>query len=332
MLNDKTILITGGTGSFGKSFVRFVFNTMKPKKVIVFSRDEFKQFEMSKMFNENEFEIRFFLGDIRDKERLLRAFEGVDYVVHAAALKQVPALEYNPFEAVKTNIIGAQNIVEAAIEKGVKKVIALSTDKAVAPINLYGATKLVMEKIFIDGNSYAGNKASIFSVVRYGNVVGSRGSVIPYFQECVNRGVYELPVTDERMTRFWITLEQGVNIVYKALVTSVGGEIFIPKMPSMKIVDLVKSISDKCTYRIIGVRPGEKIYETLIHEEEGRNTIDMGEYFVILPQFEFAKNTRKHYKDSKKVANDFVYKSDKNDKWLSESQIKEMLNNLEIEE
>jgi len=331
MLNDKTVLVTGGTGTFGKKFTKFLFQNLKPKKVIIFSRDEFKQFEMSKTFQESEFEIRYFLGDIRDKERLLRALEGVDYVVHAAALKQVPALEYNPFEAVKTNIIGAQNIVEAAIEKNVKKVVALSTDKAVAPINLYGATKLVMEKIFINGNSYAGDKVTTFSVVRYGNVAGSRGSVIPFFMELFKKGIYELPITDERMTRFCISLDQGIDIVYKALSFSIGGEIFIPKMPSMRIVDLVKSISERCTYKVVGIRPGEKIDETLIHEEEGRNTVDMGDYFVILPQFEFAKNTRRHYRESKKVDENFVYKSDKNDQWLSESQLKDMLKTLEIE-
>ncbi|MGB2651481.1 MAG: UDP-N-acetylglucosamine 4,6-dehydratase (inverting), partial [Candidatus Omnitrophota bacterium] len=245
MLDNCTILITGGTGSFGRKFTGTVLERYKPRKVIIFSRDEFKQHEMSKQFPPEKYPIRYFLGDIRDKTRLCRAFEGVDYVVHAAALKQVPALEYNPTEAVKTNVVGADNIVDAAIDSEVKKVVALSTDKAVSPINLYGATKLVAEKIFIAANAYGGEKTK-FSVVRYGNVVGSRGSVIPHYLNLKNQGEKEFPVTDEKMTRFWITLEQGVELVLKALEESVGGEVFVPKIPSMKIVDLARAIDPKC--------------------------------------------------------------------------------------
>ncbi|MCQ9205704.1 MAG: UDP-N-acetylglucosamine 4,6-dehydratase (inverting), partial [Omnitrophica bacterium] len=241
MLNNKVILVTGGTGSFGQKFTEIVFRKYKPKKLIILSRDEFKQYEMAKTFPSAEYPIRYFLGDIRDKYRLYRAFEGVDYVIHAAALKQVPALEYNPMEAVKTNVVGADNIVDAAIDAGIEKVIALSTDKAVNPINLYGATKLVAEKIFIAANAYAGNKVK-FSVVRYGNVLGSRGSVIPFFLSLKKRGIREFPITDERMTRFWMTLEESVELVIKAVEEAEGGEVFVPKIPSMKITDLVRAL------------------------------------------------------------------------------------------
>jgi UDP-N-acetylglucosamine 4,6-dehydratase len=332
VLDEKVILITGGTGSFGKKFTEYVFRNFSPRKLIIFSRDEFKQSEMAKRFPDDKYPIRFFLGDIRDKDRLLRAFENVDYVIHSAALKQVPALEYNPFEAVKTNILGAQNIVEAAIERGVKRVIALSTDKAVNPINLYGATKLVMEKIFIAANSYVGARNIRFSVVRYGNVVGSRGSVIPYFLSLVKNGVRDLPVTDERMTRFWITLEQGVNLVYTALCNSAGGEIFVPKICSMRIVDLVRAISVNGSYKVVGIRPGEKIHETLIHEDEGRNTVDMGDHFVILPQFEFEVRNRGHYKGASKVSEGFIFRSNTNDRWVSVEELREMIKKLEVEQ
>jgi UDP-N-acetylglucosamine 4,6-dehydratase len=332
MLDGKTILITGGTGSFGRRFTEFVFRNFKPEKLIIFSRDEYKQFEMAKKFPENRYPVRFFLGDVRDKERLLMAFEGVDYVIHAAALKQVPALEYNPFEAVKTNIIGAQNVVEAAIERRVKKVIAISTDKAVNPVNLYGATKLVMEKIFVSANSYVGAKDIRFSVVRYGNVAGSRGSVIPLFMELIRKGIKELPVTDERMTRFWLTIDHGVNLVYRALCESVGGEIFVPKLPSMRIIDLVKAISTNgVSYKVIGIRPGEKIHETLIHEDEGRNTVDMGDYYVILPPFKFETRDHEYYKNAPRVPEGFIYRSNMNDRWLSVEELREMINKIEIE-
>ncbi|MDD5529872.1 MAG: UDP-N-acetylglucosamine 4,6-dehydratase (inverting) [bacterium] len=330
--SDKTVLITGGTGSFGRKFTEIILKKYKPKKVIIFSRDEFKQYEMAKIFPKDKYPIRFFIGDIRDKDRLVRAFEGVDYVIHAAALKQVPALEYNPFEAVKTNILGAQNIVEAAIETNVKKVVALSTDKAVNPINLYGATKLAMEKIFITASSYAGAKNIKFCVVRYGNVVGSRGSVIPFFLNLAKQGVKKLPLTDERMTRFWITLEQGVDWVIDILKDSKGGEIFVPKIPSMRIVDLVKAISGNNLYKIIGIRPGEKIHETLINEDEGRSTIDMGKYFIILFQFEFEIESRLYYKGIPKVPENFIYRSNINDKWLSAGELKKMMKRIEVEQ
>ncbi|MDW8096470.1 MAG: UDP-N-acetylglucosamine 4,6-dehydratase (inverting), partial [Aquificaceae bacterium] len=291
-LQDKVVLITGGTGSFGRAFVKYVLKHHKPRKLIIFSRDEFKQWQMSKEFPEEVYpQLRFFLGDIRDKERLWFALDGVDYVVHAAALKHVPILEYNPMEAVKTNILGAQNLIEVCIEKGVKKLIALSTDKAVNPVNLYGATKLTMEKLFIAGNAYAGAKETCFSVVRYGNVIGSRGSVIPLFQKLVSEGSKELPITDERMTRFWITLEEGVRLVLFALEHAVGGEVFVPKIPSVKIVELAKVLCPECSHRIIGIRPGEKLHESLISEDESRNIRlvrhEGRDYFVILPQFSF---------------------------------------------
>lgn len=332
MLDGKVVLITGGTGSFGKKFTEFIFSNFKPKKVIIFSRDEFKQFEMAKKFPKDKYPIRYFLGDIRDKDRLMRAFENVDYVIHAAALKQVPALEYNPFEAVKTNILGAQNIINAALDRGVKKVIALSTDKAVNPVNLYGATKMTMEKLFVAANAYAGIRDTRFACVRYGNVVGSRGSVIPYFMELAGQGVKEFPITDERMTRFWITLEQGVELVYLVLRESAGGEIFVPKIPSMKIIDLVKVFSKEGRYRIIGIRPGEKIHETLIHEDEGRNTKDMGDYFIILPQFEFEFRNHDRYRNAKNVPDGFVYRSNTNDRWLTVEDLKRMIDTLEIEQ
>jgi UDP-N-acetylglucosamine 4,6-dehydratase len=248
MLNKKTILITGGTGSFGKKFTEIVFQRYRPKKIIIFSRDEFKQHQMAKTFPESRYPIRYFLGDIRDQGRLFRAFEGVDYVVHAAALKQVPALEYNPTEAVKTNVLGADNIVDASIDAGVRKVIALSTDKAVSPINLYGATKLVAEKIFTAANAYAGGRVK-FGVVRYGNVVGSRGSVIPLFLDLKRKGIKNFPITDRRMTRFWITLEEGVDLVLKALRETVGGEAFVPRIPSMRMVDLAKARAPAAVFR-----------------------------------------------------------------------------------
>lgn len=326
-MDNKTILITGGTGSFGKKFTEIAFKKFKPKKLIIFSRDEFKQHEMAKVFSEHQYPIRYFLGDIRDKSRLYRAFDGVDYVIHAAALKQVPALEYNPMEAVKTNIIGADNIVEAAIDRGVKKVVALSTDKAVNPINLYGATKLVAEKTFIAANAYAGGKVK-FSVVRYGNVVGSRGSVIPFFMNLKKQGVKEFPITDERMTRFWITLEQGVDLVLKALAKSVGGENFIPMIPSMKVVDLARAIDPNCKLKNIGIRPGEKIHETLVSEDEARNTKIFDGAYVILPQFYEEKEIHQVYDSCKDAGQDFVYRSDKNPQWLTVDDLKKLVTQL----
>ncbi len=285
---------------------------------------------MSKEFPEDRFpQLRFFLGDIRDKDRLRLAFDGVDYVVHAAALKHVPILEYNPFEAVKTNIIGAQNIIETAIEKGVKKVIALSTNKAVNPVNLYGATKLTMEKLFITGNAYAGAKETSFAIVRYGNVVGSRGSVVQLFLKLISEGCRGLPITDTRMTRFWITLEEGVRLVLFALESSQGGEVFVPKIPSVRVVDLAKALCPDCSYKIIGIRPGEKLHESLIAEDEARDVRLVKhkekEYFVILPQFNFEAKALEVWKDYPKMQEGFFYRSDKNDWWLEGEELKEFL-------
>ncbi len=328
MLNEKTILVTGGTGSFGKKFTEILFKRYKPKKVIILSRDEYKQSEMAKVFPGEKYPIRFFLGDVRDKYRLFRAFEKVDYVVHAAALKQVPALEYNPTEAVKTNVDGADNIVDAAIDAGVEKVVALSTDKAVNPINLYGATKLVAEKIFVSANAYAG-KTVKFSVVRYGNVVGSRGSVIPLFLNFKKGGIKQFSITDERMSRFWITLEQSVDLVIKALEESAGGEIFVPKIPSMKIVDLARAIDPECTFKIIGIRPGEKIHEVLISEDEARKVKVFDGIFVILPQFFESPEVHEKYRKYPKVPEGFSYRSDKNQEWLTVKDLKKILKDFE---
>ena len=281
MLNGKNVLITGGTGSFGKKFVQIVLEQYKPERLIVFSRDELKQFEMSQRFNTKKYPcIRYFLGDVRDRDRLARAFQGVDYVIHAAALKQVPAAEYNPAEFIKTNILGAMNIIDAALQTNVKRVIALSTDKAVNPINLYGATKLCSDKLFVAANVYRPiGREKVFTVVRYGNVVGSRGSVVPFFKERARTG--SLPITDPRMTRFWITLDQGVHFVLKVLEIARGGEIFVPKIPSMTITDLARAIAPECKHEIVGIRPGEKIHEVLISEDEGRNAVEYNECYVV---------------------------------------------------
>ena len=328
IFKNKSVLVTGGTGSFGNKFVGTALAKFKLKKLVIFSRDEFKQHEMAKVFPRDKYpQLRYFLGDIRDKDRLLRAFEGIDYVIHAAALKQVPALEYNPTEAVKTNILGADNIVDAAIDRGVKKVIALSTDKAVSPINLYGATKLAAEKIFIAANSYAGGKAK-FAVVRYGNVIGSRGSVIPYYISLKNKGIREFPVTDKLMTRFWITLEQGVDLVIKALELSEGGEVFVPRIPSMKITDLAKAIEPRCTFKIIGIRPGEKMHETLLSEDEARNTKAVDGLYVILPQFVEEKSLVEKYKKYNFVPAAFVYRSDRNDKVLTIEDLRSLIRKI----
>ncbi|MBF0404895.1 MAG: UDP-N-acetylglucosamine 4,6-dehydratase (inverting) [Nitrospirae bacterium] len=327
MFDDKVLLITGGTGSFGRKFASFVFKNYKVKKLIIFSRDEFKQHEMAIELPPSHYPIRYFLGDIRDRERLYRAFNGVDYVVHAAALKHVIAAEYNPFEVVKTNIIGAQNIVEAAIDNGVKKVIALSTDKAVSPVNLYGATKLAMEKIFIAASSYVGTKETRFSVVRYGNVVGSRGSVIPIFINMYRSGQHQLTVTDERMTRFWMTLNESVEFVNNAFYLSTGGEVFVPKIPSMKVVDLVKAIADDCTYRVIGARPGEKIHETLISGDESRTAFEYNyngrELFVLFSQLNFEPTLKCN--KCKRLTEEFTYRSDNNTTWLTVKEMKDTL-------
>jgi UDP-N-acetylglucosamine 4,6-dehydratase len=303
--------------------------------VVIFSRDEFKQYLLTKTFPTGQYPIRYFIGDIRDKDRLYRAFEGVDYVIHAAALKQVPACEYNPFEAIKTNVLGAQNIVEAALDRGVKKVIALSTDKAVSPVNLYGASKLAMEKLMVAANSYVGLKECMFSIVRYGNVVGSRGSVIPIFLKYAAEGKKELPITDERMTRFWITLDQGVDLVLSALHEAVGGEIFVPKIPSMKILDLARAVIPDCTFKTIGIRPGEKIHESLISEDEGRSCVQISRdnkiIYVILPPYLFETRNGGKYQSCLKLPENFFYRSDTNDIWLKVEELKELIKDVRPE-
>ena len=326
MLDDKNILITGGTGSFGKKAVEIILNKYKTRRLIIFSRDELKQFEMSQTYSMSQYPcIRYFIGDVRDKERLNRAFQGVDYVIHAAAMKQVPAAEYNPFEAVKTNIIGAQNVINAAIDQGVKKVMALSTDKAANPINLYGATKLCSDKLFIAGNTYGSRKDTIFSVVRYGNVVGSRGSVIPYFMRVKKNGY--LPITDLNMTRFWITLEQAVEFVLRCLGNMCGGELFVPKIPSMNIMDLAKAIAPECETRIVGIRPGEKIHELMISRDDARQTLELDSFYVIQPQYNYWTR-RSSWDNGRKVADNFEYDSGTNPWRLSIEEMREMLNDL----
>jgi UDP-N-acetylglucosamine 4,6-dehydratase len=326
MLNDKNILITGGTGSFGKKCTETILKRYVPRRLIIFSRDELKQSEMSQIYSTDQFEcMRYFIGDVRDKERLYRAFQGVDYVIHAAALKQVPTAEYNPFEAVKTNILGAQNIINVAIDQKVSKVIALSTDKAANPINLYGATKLCSDKLFIAGNSYVGREHTIFSVVRYGNVVGSRGSVIPFFLKRRETGV--LPITDPRMTRFWITLEQGVNFVLASLERMVGGELFVPKIPSMNIMDLAKAIGPECATEIIGVRPGEKLHELMISKDDASNTEEFTDYYLIKPEFRyFVRRYDNH--GGQPVPEDFEYSSRTNPWGLSIEELRQMIKDL----
>ncbi|MGA1980105.1 MAG: UDP-N-acetylglucosamine 4,6-dehydratase (inverting) [Sedimentisphaerales bacterium] len=330
MLDDKVVLITGGTGSFGQEFTKKILTEHKPRKVIVYSRDEYKQYMMRKKFEVYEERLRFFLGDVRDKSRLVRAFEGVDYVVHAAALKQVPALEYNPTEAVNTNVMGADNIVDAAIDRGVKKVVAISTDKAVNPINLYGATKLVAEKIFVAANAYGGGRVK-FSAVRYGNVMGSRGSVIPLFVSLKNSGVKEFPITDERMTRFWITLEQGVALVMRVLKEAEGGEIFVPKIRSTRIVDLARAIEPNCTFKYTGIRPGEKLHESLISYDEAHSVKEFDGIYVILPQASGTPGVLLKYGRYPSVPEGFVLRSDGEDILLSRGELEKMLKEIEIE-
>lgn len=327
MLNKKTILITGGTGSFGNHFVDFVLKNYNPKKIIIYSRDEFKQFNMANKYREYKDIFRFFIGDVRDKDRLKRALNGVDYVIHAAALKQVPACEYNPIEAVKTNINGAMNIVDAVLDSpSVKKVVALSTDKAVNPINLYGGTKLVSDKLFIAANSYVGDRNLSFSVVRYGNVAGSRGSVIPFFKQIVENGGKELPITDYRMTRFWISLEQGVELVIKALHDAKGGETFISKIPSFKIIDLAQAILPGCEMPEIGIREGEKLHEIMVTREDSSTTYEYENHFIIYPHYNWW-NAGEILPGGKKVKEGFEYSSGKNEQWLSVEDLKEILNN-----
>ena len=318
-LDGRSILITGGTGSFGRRFIETVLATSNPRKVIVFSRDELKQYEMQQALGDDA-RLRCFLGDVRDVERLRRAFHGVDFVVHAAALKQVPAAEYNPFEAVKTNIHGAQNVIEAAIDANVRRVIALSTDKASSPINLYGATKLVSDKLFVQGNFYAGHQDTRFAVVRYGNVVGSRGSVVPFFKMKAETGV--LPITDERMTRFWITLQQGVEFVLSSLQLMRGGEVFVPKIPSMRVTDLARAIAPEATLEYVGIRTGEKLHEEMISIDDARRTIDIGDRYVIQPEFGWWGND---HLEGASVPEGFAYTSDKNEAWLDVEGLRALL-------
>ena len=324
MLNGKTILITGGTGSFGNHFTDYVLQHYKPKKIIIYSRDEFKQFQMRNRLMEHDAVMRYFIGDVRDGARLRRALEGVDYVIHAAALKQVPACEYNPNEAIKTNIHGAMNVIEAALDTSVKRVVALSTDKAVNPVNLYGGTKLVSDKLFIAANSYSGYKDTRFSIVRYGNVAGSRGSVIPFFRSLVESGERELPITDFEMTRFWITLEQGVQLVIKALGVSKGGETFIAKIPSFKITDLAKAILPDCVLKGVGIREGEKLHEVMITKEDSLYTYEYDQHFIVYPHMSWWTENNA-IQGGRPVAHGFEYSSGTNSWWLTVEQLRALL-------
>ena len=330
MLDNKTILITGGTGSFGKCFTKYALTHYNPKKIIIYSRDEFKQYLMQNEFKEYESKMRYFIGDVRDKDRLKRAFEGVDYVIHAAALKQVPACEYNPNEAIKTNINGAQNVIDAALDSNVKKVVALSTDKAVNPVNLYGGTKLVSDKLFVAANAYAGNKDISFSIVRYGNVAGSRGSIIPLFNNIIKNGGTELPITDFRMTRFWISLTEGVELVIKALKEAKGGETFISKIPSFKVTDLAEAMLPGCTKKEIGIRPGEKLHEIMVTPEDSFNTYEYDKHFIVYPQVVW-NDRQVPDLSSVKVEEGFSYSSGNNKEWLTVEDIRELLKNVELE-
>lgn len=319
MLRNSTILLTGGTGSFGHTFVPMTLAKYNPKKLIIFSRDEMKQWEMAKLYQGDD-RIRFFIGDVRDKERLYRALDGVDYVVHAAATKIVPTAEYNPFECVKTNIHGAMNLIDACIDKGVKRVVALSTDKASSPINLYGATKLASDKLFVAGNSYSGGHDTRFAVVRYGNVMGSRGSVIPFFMSIKDKGV--LPITDARMTRFMISLEQGVELVWHAFDDMVGGEIYVKKIPSMKVTDLARVVAPDCKQEVVGIRPGEKLHEQMIGAEDAYYTYEYPEHYKILPAINNWDKDTKRIKDGNKVPEGFIYASDNNSEWMTDAELK----------
>lgn len=319
MLNQKSILITGGTGSFGHTFVPMTLKKYSPKRLVIYSRDEMKQWEMAKLYKDDD-RVRFFIGDVRDKDRLARALSGVDYVVHAAATKIVPTAEYNPFECVKTNVTGAMNLIDACIDKGIKRVVALSTDKASSPVNLYGATKLASDKLFVAGNSYAGGQDTRFAVVRYGNVMGSRGSVIPFFMSIREQGV--LPITDPRMTRFMISLEQGVELVWHAFEDMVGGEIYVKKIPSMKVSDLASVIAPEARQDIVGIRPGEKLHEQMIGAEDSFYTYEYSEHFKILPAIHNWDKDGSRIKDGKLVPEGFSYTSDNNPEWMSPESLR----------
>ncbi len=330
MLNDKTVLVTGGTGSFGKCFTKYVLTHYQPRKIIIYSRDEFKQWLMADEFREYEDRLRFFIGDVRDLERLRRACEGVDYIIHAAALKQVPACEYNPNEAIKTNIHGAMNVIDAALDCGVHKVVALSTDKAVNPVNLYGGTKLVSDKLFVAANAYAGAKNISFSIVRYGNVAGSRGSVIPVFHRLISEGRTELPVTDVRMTRFWISLTQGVELVLKALAEAQGGETFISKIPSFKVTDLAEAMLPGCKIKETGIRPGEKLHEIMVTTEDSHTTYEYDRHFIVYPQMTWNDRQQPDL-SGRKVEEGFSYSSGSNTEWLSVEDIRKLLKEMDLE-
>lgn len=330
MFNGKNILITGGTGSFGKKYTKILLEKYTPNKIIIYSRDELKQYEMAQEYNDKC--MRYFIGDVRDEARLKKATKDVDFIIHAAALKHVPIAEYNPMECIKTNINGAQNVIDAAIENGVSKVIALSTDKAANPVNLYGATKLASDKLFVAANNLVGTQNTKFSVVRYGNVVGSRGSVVPFFKKLINEGVKELPITDEKMTRFFITLEDGVNFVLKNFERMQGGEIFIPKIPSMKIVDMAKAIAPNLPHQIIGIRPGEKLHEIMCPADDSHLTLEFEDHYVIKPTIHFT--TRMDYQKNllgevgKPVVQGFEYNSGNNTQWLSSEEFLEMVKSI----
>ena len=336
MLNDKSVLITGGTGSFGQKFTRRILTDFDPAKIVIYSRDEHKQYVMRATF-EDEFgkevvkqKLRFFIGDVRDRERLYRAFDGIDVVIHSAALKHVTVAEYNPIEAVRTNVDGAANIIDAAIDRGVERVVALSTDKAVNPVNLYGATKLVSDKLFVSGNAYAGGKSTTFSVVRYGNVTGSRGSVVPFFARLIKEGATALPITDMRMTRFWITLNEGVDLVFHALEHARGGEIFVSKIPSYTVADLARAMAPAADLDEIGIREGEKLHEVMITPEDSLLTYDYGAYYVIYPHFEWWNKERHFIPGGTLVAEGFRYSSDQNDQWLSIDEMRKRLKSIEL--
>jgi UDP-N-acetylglucosamine 4,6-dehydratase len=330
MFNDKNILITGGTGSFGKKYTKILLEKYKPNKIIIYSRDELKQYEMSQEYNDKC--MRYFIGDVRDAARLKKAMKDVDYVIHAAALKHVPIAEYNPMECIKTNIYGAQNVIDAALENGVSKIIALSTDKAANPVNLYGATKLASDKLFVAANNLVGTQDTQFSVVRYGNVIGSRGSVVPYFQKLLNEGTTFLPITDEKMTRFMITLEDGVNFVLKNFERMQGGEIFVPKIPSMKIVDLADAMAPSLQRKIIGIRPGEKLHEIMCPADDSHLTFEFDNHFVIAPTITFTK--RRDYDHNilgemgEKVAQGFEYNSGNNKEWLEKDELLKLIKEI----
>ncbi len=322
MLTNSSILVTGGTGSFGHTFIPMTLARFNPKRLVIYSRDEMKQWEMAKIYGSDE-RIRFFIGDVRDQDRLNRALKGIDYVVHAAATKIVPIAEYNPFECIKTNVIGAMNLIEASINQGVKRVVALSTDKASSPVNLYGATKLASDKLFIAGNSYAGSQDTRFSVVRYGNVMGSRGSVIPFFIERAPTGC--LPITDQRMTRFMISLEAGVELVWRAFEDMVGGEVYVKKIPSMKIGDIAKAVDPSARLEMIGIRPGEKLHEQMIGLEDAPHTYDYDGYYKILPAIHNWSNDPERIGDGRKVPEDFVYSSDNNTEWMTVESLRDWI-------